>query len=99
MIHAKERNRFERIVARYPHLSVFLASAAGATIGVSVWKRYGQPTFSNTETKEKINFSTNANFKYAALAGAIVGTSIAAVADGAMPRFAPQSNSSVILAK
>lgn len=33
MIHAEERNRFERIVARRPYLAVLLASATGVAVG------------------------------------------------------------------
>lgn len=105
MVHAKEKNRFERIVARYPHLSVFLASAAGAAVGVYGYKKYLQYAYHfNPQDNAKTTISlfgsnSNASLKQVALAGAIVGTAIAAAADCGMPNFAPRSNSSVILAK
>ena len=42
-ISAREKNRFERMVARYPHLSVFLATAGGAAAGVYLYKKFDKP--------------------------------------------------------
>ena len=95
---AKEKNRFERIVARYPHLSVFLATAGGAAAGVYLYKKFDKPaTQANAQKDIKSLFDTQASLasstslKAAAIAGTLVGTAIAAAADCGMPRFVPAS--------
>lgn len=85
MIHAEEKNRFKRIVARYPHLSVFLASAAGAAIGIQIYKKFDKPALAQDNRAKKSLFQSQAHLKGAAVAGVAVGTVIAAVADCGMP--------------